>query len=128
SNRPAIETDHQRTPQHSQPRRSSEAPPMERVDLAQVSVHRGAGGFLDIMLPATGLKIIGCTFHEKGNSRWVSLPGRPYQENGESKCANILDIPDKEARTAFQKAAQGVFLIVLEVKHTHLNRGGPNSV
>ena len=62
-------------------------------------------GFLDIMLPAIGMKIIGCTLHEKGESRWIGLPGRPYEENGEKKWAAILDFTDKDARAAFQKAA-----------------------
>src|SRR5262249_58981578 len=55
-------------------------------------------GFVDLMLPSIGLTISGCTVHEKGESRWIGLPGRPYTENGVTKYANILDFPDKDAR------------------------------
>ena len=62
-------------------------------------------GFLDLKLPAIGLSISGCTLHQKNESRWVGLPGRQYEENGEKKWAVILDFASKEAKNSFQKAA-----------------------
>jgi len=62
-------------------------------------------GFADLELPAMGLKIIGATLHQKADSRWVGLPGRPYQDGGEQKWAAILDFTSKAARDAFQIAA-----------------------
>ena len=62
-------------------------------------------GFADLLLPDIGLKIFGATLHEKNGSKWISLPAKPYQENGETKWSAILDFDSKDAREAFQRAA-----------------------
>jgi hypothetical protein len=62
-------------------------------------------GWLDLALPAVGLKLLGCTLHEKNGSRWIGLPAREYQDNGVRRWAPIVDTLSKEAREALQKAA-----------------------
>lgn len=54
------------------PMRASNWRPLERGTLR---------GFFDLRLPS-GLTIRECTYHEKGDSRWVGLPGRPQIDAG----------------------------------------------
>jgi len=62
-------------------------------------------GWVDLALPAVGLKLLGCTLHEKNGSRWIGLPAREYQDNGVRKWSPIVETVSKEAREALQKAA-----------------------
>ena len=62
-------------------------------------------GWVDLALPAVGLKLLGCTLHEKNGSRWIGLPAREFQDTGLRKWAPIVETVSKEAREAFQKAA-----------------------
>jgi hypothetical protein len=70
-------------------------------------------GFVD--LEVAGLTLHGCTVHQKGESRWIGLPGRQQLHRD----GNILTTPktckpaysatvsigDLEARARFQRAA-----------------------
>jgi len=61
--------------------------------------------FLSLQLPS-GLVIRDCTFHQKGDSRWIGLPARPYEEPGGGKSwSPIVEFASKEARDRFQAAA-----------------------
>ena len=62
-------------------------------------------GFVDLLIIDTGLEIRGCTLHEKTDSKWIGLPGRAFEKNGEQCWANILNFPDPEHRRQFQDAA-----------------------
>ena len=62
-------------------------------------------GFLTLHLPGVGLTIKDICFHESNGSRWVSMPARPYEQDGTTKWAQILEYDSKESRQAFQRAA-----------------------
>ena len=62
-------------------------------------------GFLKLRLPAAGITIKDCTLHEKNGDKWVGLPSRSYQQDGQTKYARIFDFDSREARDAFQAAA-----------------------
>jgi DNA-binding cell septation regulator SpoVG len=62
-------------------------------------------GFATLQL-ASGLIIVDCTLHQKDNSRWVSMPGKPWTDpQGQTKYAQIVDFIDREPRERFSKAA-----------------------
>ena len=67
-------------------------------------------GFVDIRLPS-GLMLHDCAYHQKSDSRWLSLPGRPVLdnegrqrigENGKKIYAPSVSIPDSTRRETFQ--------------------------
>src|SRR5215472_11166187 len=58
-------------------------------------------GFCDLALPSVGLKINGATLHEKEGSRWITMPARPYEKDGATMWAPIVEFDSKEARLAF---------------------------
>ena len=62
-------------------------------------------GFLSLSLPAVGIKIKDVCLHEKNGSKWVSMPARPYDQDGTTKWVQILEYDSKESREAFQRAA-----------------------
>ena len=62
-------------------------------------------GFFDVQLDNVGLEIRGCTVHQKGKSRWVGLPAKPYEdEDGTKKWSRIIDFYDEGRGKQFQKA------------------------
>ena len=62
-------------------------------------------GFVDICIGDIGLEIGGCTFHRKGDARWIGLPARQYQDhNGLRQWARTLYFFDKERHQDFQAA------------------------
>ena len=61
-------------------------------------------GFCDLALPTVGLKINGATLHEKNGSRWITMPARPFEKDGATVWAPIVEFDSKEARLAFQTA------------------------
>lgn len=61
-------------------------------------------GFISLTTPA-GLVINGVTLHEKGDSRWVSMPAKQYEKDGETGWAPVVEFATKDARERFQAAA-----------------------
>jgi hypothetical protein len=70
-------------------------------------------GFFDLDLPS-GLTIRDCTLHEKGERRWIGLPGRPQIEDGRHRTdpatgkpayVPVVEIRDRERRATFIKHA-----------------------
>ena len=69
-------------------------------------------GFVSVLLDS-GLTVHDVALHERGDSRWVSLPGRPMtdsdgrvirDESGKTKYVPIVEITDRARRDAFGKA------------------------
>lgn len=78
---------------------------------------RGSGtmiAFVDLLLPS-GLKLIGCTYHVQGLSRWVLLPGRPKLDDnnrarvslktGKPSYSACVVIEDWQTRERFKEQA-----------------------
>jgi hypothetical protein len=70
-------------------------------------------GFVTLILPS-GLVIHDCSLHEKDGRRWIGLPGKPQLDrdgrqrkdaNGKPLFIVILEIEDRNAKTAFQRQA-----------------------
>ena len=78
-------------------------------------------GFLTLSLPAIGLRIKDVCLHEKNGSKWVSMPARPYDQDGTTKWAQILEYDSKESREAFQRAA------IRAVENYQFAKGAANS-
>lgn len=72
-------------------------------------------GFVKLTLEPSGLVLNDCTLHQKGDRQWIGLPGRPQIDrdgtlrrdpnSGKPLYAPSVEIPDKEARERFQRAA-----------------------
>jgi len=62
-------------------------------------------GFADLEVPAVGLLIHDVCLHGRNSSSWVSLPGKPYQVNGETKWTPVVEFTDPPHRSEFQEAA-----------------------
>ena len=86
-------------------------------------------GFVTLSLEPSGIVLHDCTFHSKDGREWVGLPGKPQvgkdgqlrkdQATGKVLYAAVIEIPDKEKHTQFQKAA------VSAVRHLLGERGAP---
>ncbi len=62
-------------------------------------------GFLDLRLTTIGLEIRQASLHEKGKSRWISLPSKPYKkDDGSQSWSYILKFYDETKGKQFQKA------------------------
>jgi DNA-binding cell septation regulator SpoVG len=73
-------------------------------------------GFASIELPS-GLVIHGICLHQKGDSRWVSMPARQYEKGSEKTWAPLVEFTTKDAREKFQRC-------VLEAIDIYLAEGG----
>ena len=63
-------------------------------------------GFLSLELPS-GMTLHSCTFNvRKDGGKWVGLPSRPYEQNGETKWQRLVDFIDKDKYAKFQEAAK----------------------
>jgi hypothetical protein len=70
--------------------------------------------FVDLRLPS-GLTLHDCTYHFRGEARWVGFPARPQLDRkgrvittprtGTPSYAAVVTIDDREARERFQRAA-----------------------
>ena len=60
-------------------------------------------GFADFKVPKWGVELYGCGVFMKEGRRWISLPSRKYEDNGEVKYAQIMRFTEKEHATAFSK-------------------------
>lgn len=47
-------------------------------------------GFADFRFPEKGIEIYGCSVHEKDGRKWVNLPSREFEKDGERKFAQII--------------------------------------
>jgi hypothetical protein len=72
-------------------------------------------GFVKLSLEPSGIVLNDCTFHSKDGQEWIGLPGKPQIDKDgatrrDSTTGKILytpcvEIPSKDARERFQKAA-----------------------
>lgn len=53
-------------------------------------------GFAKIYVPKWGIEIDGITFHEKNGAKWVAMPSKPYEKDGEKKYAPYFRFREKE--------------------------------
>lgn len=61
--------------------------------------------FVSFRLPS-GMILNECTLHIKSASRWIGLPARPYEkQDGTRGWQPVIEIPDRNARDKFQRAA-----------------------
>lgn len=58
-------------------------------------------GFFSLVLPS-GLIIHDCALFEKNNRRWVNLPSRQYESQGEKKFAPLVAFLDRDTEDDFQ--------------------------
>jgi hypothetical protein len=65
-------------------------------------------GFVSLELPS-GMIIHDCTMHEKNGSRWIGLPARQFEKDGERAWSPLVEFSSKEARNKFQDAALAAF-------------------
>jgi hypothetical protein len=65
-------------------------------------------GFLVLELPS-GLVNRDVMLHEKADARWVSMPAKQYERDGERTWAPLVEFSSKEAREEFQASALATF-------------------
>jgi len=66
------------------------------------SIDRGAVvASFDLELDS-GMVVYGMKLMNGKNGRWVGFPERPYQQNGETKYAKIIGIPNRERSDKFR--------------------------
>jgi hypothetical protein len=76
-------------------------------------------GFFDLEL-ASGMVLCGCTLHERGDSRWVGLPAKPYTDkDGKQTWSKIVDFIDNDHARRFQDAVRPVVIEAFEREAVH---------
>lgn len=60
----------------------------------------------DLAMPS-GICIYGALYHVKDGSAWIAFPGRPYQKDGATTYAKLVDIPDRATRDKFNATVIG---------------------
>ena len=64
-------------------------------------------GFADLLLEPPGIRLHDCQLMCSGDSVWVGLPSRPYEDRkGEKKYARLVDFSTRKAYYEFQEAAR----------------------
>ena len=58
-------------------------------------------GFFTITLPS-GMVIHDCMLHKKEDRRWIGMPSREYESQGERKFAPIITFVDRAAEDRFR--------------------------
>jgi hypothetical protein len=58
-------------------------------------------GIFTLALPS-GMAIHGCMLHVKNGSRWIGLPAKEYQVNGERKFSRLIEFTSKDRHERFQ--------------------------
>jgi hypothetical protein len=67
-------------------------------------------GFVTIHIPALHLRIVDLTVHQKNETRWVSMPGKPQldregnvrrDDRGKILYSSVIEFTDKATRDAF---------------------------
>ncbi|SPD74323.1 conserved hypothetical protein [uncultured Desulfobacterium sp.] len=81
--------------------------------------------FVDLGLEPSGLEIRECSLHEKNGKRWLGFPARPYQKDGKTTYASIVQISDKGKWATFQKAAVAALDAYLR-DHPRVQGGQPD--
>jgi len=67
-------------------------------------------GFATVVFVGLNLEIRGCTFHEKGGRRWISLPAKPYTKaDGTTGWNYIIAFTDTFAFNRFQEDILKIF-------------------
>ena len=61
-------------------------------------------GFATVRLTGVNLEIRNITIHEKDGKRWVSMPSKPYEADGETKYSYIVKFYDNPTWEKFQSA------------------------
>jgi hypothetical protein len=94
-------------------------------------------GFADLLVDGS-LVLLGCTLHERNESRWVNPPGRPQldsrrqlvtADDGKIKYSPVIDFVDGKARTRWSDAAVeaiDAFLAYLDSKAPATEAGAMN--
>ena len=71
---------------------------------------------------ASGMILHDCTFHQRSDgAKWVGLPSRSYQQNGETKWQRLVDFVDKDKYVKFQEVAKAA-LEALRIEKCTLHR------
>jgi hypothetical protein len=60
--------------------------------------------FFSIVLPS-GLIIRDCRLHKKGDRRWIGMPTKTFESQGERKFTPTVDFLDREVENNFQRLA-----------------------
>lgn len=60
-------------------------------------------GSFTLRLDPIGLTIYDCLHHRHEAKEWVAFPGRPYQKDGETRYARLLDFSDRSTWDTFQR-------------------------
>ena len=61
-------------------------------------------GFANFYVPKMGIEIYGCGLFQKNGRRWLSLPSREGEQDGEKKYFQIMRFREKSHAEAFLKA------------------------
>jgi hypothetical protein len=80
-------------------------------------------GFVKLTLEPSGLVLNECALHRKDDREWIGLPGKPQIDRdgqprkdpatGKLLYSPVVEIPDKQARDRFQRAAIGAVRVLL---------------
>jgi len=63
-------------------------------------------GMATIYIPNWHLEISGISLHEKNDKRWISLPARKYEKDGETKYSPYIRFKDKDIHNRFCEAVK----------------------
>ena len=92
-------------PEKAKPAGASGGPPEIIVSEWKPHPKNTLLGFLSLRL-ASGLIIRNVCLHQKNDSRWVSMPARPYKrEDGIDGWQPLIEFADADTRSRFQAAA-----------------------
>ena len=69
------------------------------------SIKGARQGNLSLRIPAWKLEIRDMTLFMKNGHRWLSMPSRSYEKDGETKYSPFLYFFDKDQNDKFQKVA-----------------------
>ncbi len=59
--------------------------------------------FFGVALPS-GMMIHGLQLHEKAGSRWIGMPAREYEKDGQKAWAKIIEFQSRDAADRFRDA------------------------
>jgi hypothetical protein len=73
-------------------------------------------GFADLHFVRTGIIIHDCPLHQKGDKHWIAFPARPYDKDGKTQWAAVVEFAEgaTQAREAFQQQAVAAVLAVAD--------------
>ena len=67
-------------------------------------------GFADVKVVKWGLLIYGISLHQKDGKRWISLPSKQYEKDGEKKWMTYIRMENPEHQKEFLKQIQDAIL------------------